>query len=247
MKHCSNVERHSFNIFFRVEADIWKWWLDLITLVCLLRQLSCPGLPLERKIHREGFLQDFIYELICLLWDHYDDIIMGVIASQITSLAIVYSAVYSDADQRKHQSSASLAFVRGIHQGPVNSPHKWPVAQKMFPFDGVIMSPRIQGPVATYRLTSIAIPFIKITLYLDRLIFIMGTPIPVRRRLYIEINLRDPFMYQAIFPEICIMYFGVETPISYWNGFWAINWQISKVRSEFDFLIDRTPMLCNDL
>ena len=47
---------------------------------------------------------------------------------------------YSDADQRKHQSSASLAFVWGIHRGPVNSPHKWPVARKMFPFDDVIMN-----------------------------------------------------------------------------------------------------------
>ena len=64
---------------------------------------------------------------------------MGAIASQITSLTIVYSIVYSDADQRKHQSSASLAFVRGIHRGPVNSPHKWPVTRKMFPFDDVIM------------------------------------------------------------------------------------------------------------
>ena len=64
---------------------------------------------------------------------------MGVIASQITSLTIVYSTVYSDADQRKHQSSTSLAFVRGIHWGPVNSPHKWPVTRKMFPFDDVIM------------------------------------------------------------------------------------------------------------
>ena len=64
---------------------------------------------------------------------------MGTISSQITSLTIVYSTVYSDADQRKHQSSASLAFVRGIHRGPVNSPHKWPVARKMFPFDDVIM------------------------------------------------------------------------------------------------------------
>ena len=52
---------------------------------------------------------------------------MGVIASQITSPRIVYSTVYSDADQKKHQSSASLAFVRGIHRGPVNSPHKWPI------------------------------------------------------------------------------------------------------------------------
>ena len=41
-----------------------------------------------------------------------------------------YSTVYSDADQWKHQSSASLAFVRGIHRGPVISPHKWPVTRK---------------------------------------------------------------------------------------------------------------------
>ena len=64
---------------------------------------------------------------------------MGAIPSQITSLTIVYSIVYSDADQRKHQSSASLAFVWGIHWSPVNSPHKWPVTRKMFPFDEVIM------------------------------------------------------------------------------------------------------------
>ena len=62
--------------------------------------------------------------------------------SQITSLTIVYSAVYSGAYQRKHQSSASLAFVRGIHRWPVNSPHKWPVTRKMFPFDNVIMGPQ---------------------------------------------------------------------------------------------------------
>ena len=49
-------------------------------------------------------------------WDNYTDVIMGAIASQITSLTIVYSTVYSDADQRKHQSSASLAFVWGIHR-----------------------------------------------------------------------------------------------------------------------------------
>ena len=70
---------------------------------------------------------------------HYNDVIMGTIASQIISLTIVNSAVYSGADKRKHQSSASLAFVRGIQRGPVNSPHKWPVTRKMFPFDDVIM------------------------------------------------------------------------------------------------------------
>ena len=70
---------------------------------------------------------------------HYDDVIMDTITSLITSLTIVYSTVHWDADQRKHQSSASLAFVWGIHRGPVNSPHKWPVTRKMFPFDDVIM------------------------------------------------------------------------------------------------------------
>ena len=68
---------------------------------------------------------------------HYGDVIMSVIASQIISLAIVYSSVYSGADQRKHQSSASLAFVREIHRSPVNSPHKGPVTRKLNPFHDV--------------------------------------------------------------------------------------------------------------
>ena len=70
---------------------------------------------------------------------HYDDVIMTMLASQITSLTVVYSIVYSGVNQRKHQSSASLAFVREIHRGPMNFPHKWPVTRKMFPFDDVIM------------------------------------------------------------------------------------------------------------
>ena len=64
---------------------------------------------------------------------------MSVMASQITSLTAVYSTVYSGTDQTKYQNSASLAFVRGIHRGPVNSPHKGPVTREMFPFDGVTM------------------------------------------------------------------------------------------------------------
>ena len=69
--------------------------------------------------------------LVVMLWYHYGDVIMTAMTSQITSLTIVYSIFCSDADQRKHQSSASLAFVRGIHRWPVNSPHKWPVMRKM--------------------------------------------------------------------------------------------------------------------
>ena len=86
------------------------------------------------------------------------DVIMGTIASQITSLTIVYSTVYSDADQKKYQRSASLAFVRDIHRWPVNSPHKWPVTRKMFPFDDVIMPPLLlvsqQSGAFTYYIES---------------------------------------------------------------------------------------------
>ena len=66
---------------------------------------------------------------------HYSDVIMGAIASQYTSFTIIYSTVYSDSDQRKHQSSASLAFVWGNPRWP----HKWPVTRKIFPFDDAIM------------------------------------------------------------------------------------------------------------
>ena len=64
---------------------------------------------------------------------HYSDVKMGPM------VPIVYLTVDSGADQRKHQNSASLAFVRGIHRWPVNSPHKWPVTRKKFPFDDVII------------------------------------------------------------------------------------------------------------
>ena len=70
---------------------------------------------------------------------HYSDVITIAMTSQITTVSIVYSTVCSGTDQRKHQSSASLAFVRGIHRWLVNSPHKGPVKRKMFPFDDVIM------------------------------------------------------------------------------------------------------------
>ena len=70
---------------------------------------------------------------------HCSDVIMGAMASQISRLTIVYSTVNPGADQRKHQISASPAFVWGIHRWPVNSPQKGPVTRKLFPFDDVIM------------------------------------------------------------------------------------------------------------
>ena len=72
------------------------------------------------------------------LFYHYSDVIMSTVESPITSFTIVNSTVYSGKGERD-QSSAALAFVRGIHWWPVNSPHKGPVTRKMFPFDDVIM------------------------------------------------------------------------------------------------------------
>ena len=86
----------------------------------------------------------WIYARSC----HYEDVTMSGMASQITSLTIVYSTVYTGAAQRKHQSPTSLAFVRGLHRGPVNSQHKWPVTRKHFPFDDVIMLTHWRLPTA---------------------------------------------------------------------------------------------------
>ena len=80
-----------------------------------------------------------------LLWwrchdiEHYSVVMISAMASEITGVSIVYATVSSGADQGKHQSSASLASVRGIHRWPVNFPHKVPVTRKMFPFDDIIL------------------------------------------------------------------------------------------------------------
>ena len=83
---------------------------------------------------------NYCEHLICrdrfLIQKHNSDVIMSAMASQITSLTIVYSTLYSETYQRKHQNSTSLAFVRGIHRWPVDSPHKGPVTRK---FKDVIM------------------------------------------------------------------------------------------------------------
>ena len=123
----TNLSRHQCVIFFRKESildgrpPLWRglrfvWLVGAVLLAC------------SRK-YRET-CQRFVH-----LSTHYDDIIMSAMASQITSITIVYSTASSGADQRKHQGSASLAFVGGIHRWL----HKGPVTRKMFPFDDVIM------------------------------------------------------------------------------------------------------------
>ena len=105
------------------------------------------GLYMSRKCHLYvTYVCAMVSDCQCsFMWPNYSDVIMGAAVSQITSLTIVYPTVYSGADQRKHQSSASLAFVWEIHRWPVNSPHKGPVTWKMLPFDDVIMCSRDQA------------------------------------------------------------------------------------------------------
>ena len=70
---------------------------------------------------------------------HNSDVIISAMASQ-SGVSIVCSIVWSGTDQWKHQSYTPLAFVKGIHRWPVDSPHKGPVTSKMFLFDDVIMA-----------------------------------------------------------------------------------------------------------
>ena len=114
----------------------WLWYDNVLSVIAVKFMLRT----------KEARLQNRADQSAC---PHYRDVLMGTMASQITSLTIVYSNVDSGADQRKHQSSASLAFVRGIHRGPVNSPHKWSVTRKMCPFDDVIMNCREDGAFIT--------------------------------------------------------------------------------------------------
>ena len=124
-----------FSNFNGCGLGIYKWfhstlgWNDLSMMGSKLIHISKSG-PWWRKWS----------SVTCFIIDsHHTDVKMSAMGSQITSLPIVYSIVYCGADQRKHQSSASLAFVRGIHRWPVNSPHKRLVTRIMLPFDDVII------------------------------------------------------------------------------------------------------------
>ena len=112
--------------------DDW-WWTFFGHIIFTLTQWPVVTEEDNSSAKRVNVRIDLSFSKISL--DHYNDVIMSTMASQITSLTIVFSC----ADQRNHQSSASLAFVRGLHWWPVNSPHKWPETRKMFLFDDVIM------------------------------------------------------------------------------------------------------------
>ena len=103
----SMITRNDTSIY---RYSLWRWlhlyWKKIFT---------------QARTHTHNL--DYTISLLPSMMNHYNDVIIGAMASQITSRTIVYSTVYSGTDQRKHQSSASLAFVRGINRRPVNSPH----------------------------------------------------------------------------------------------------------------------------
>ena len=96
-------------------------------------------------VRTEGFWRILGCRFRIIWLQNYNDVILSTMTSQTTSLTIVYATVYSGTDQRIHKSSASLAFMRGIHRWPVNSPHKGPVTRKRFPLDDVIINWDISG------------------------------------------------------------------------------------------------------
>ena len=119
----------------------WKWVIYLLP----IRPQPLKLLPFwyQKIIINLNVLGSWFYVIHdaqgTITQSHYNDVIMSAMTSQITGVSIVCATVVSGVYQRKHQSSASLAFVRGIHRRPVNSPHKMPVTRKLFPFDDVIM------------------------------------------------------------------------------------------------------------
>ena len=102
-----------------MSPNVWSQWTHNVMITRSLRKNGVVTYFVSAQTGLSLPLQSLLYERYRVVYEraiHYNDVIMITMASQITSLTVVYSNVYSDADQRKHQSSASLAFVWGIHR-----------------------------------------------------------------------------------------------------------------------------------
>ena len=104
------------------------WTINVNTCRDRLRTLGFEEIPSSLLPDYNGLIIIKLYRCPC----YYNDVIMSVTASQITSFTIIYSTVYSGTHQRKHQCPASLAFVRGIHRWSLNSPTKGQQRGKCF-------------------------------------------------------------------------------------------------------------------
>ena len=125
------------SLVMRFANNFLSWLRHVVTQSLANRLTRDPKIV----IHGNSCIILYVFHKHCFIVStkHYSDVIMSAMMSQITGVSIVYSNVYSGADQRNHQSSESVAFVRGTHRWPVNSPHKRPVTRKMFPFYDIIM------------------------------------------------------------------------------------------------------------
>ena len=133
---CSGIDacNHASSIFTTIYLRFY--W------IYLFRKSSSISTWIYVSLNYVMFGTSKTYSLLpWVVTNHYDDVIMGAIAFQITSLTIVSSTAYSDADQRKHQSSASLAFVQRIHREAGEFPALWQMASdaEISPFNDVII------------------------------------------------------------------------------------------------------------
>ena len=114
---CVFVKPFVIEVFFvvwqflrsKIPTTWWAWWYDVpwghnSQYMCSIHLQFPSCLETEKAASNK---------LSTCRWFHYIDVIMAAIASQITSLTIVYSTIYSDADQWRHHISASLAFLTG--------------------------------------------------------------------------------------------------------------------------------------
>ena len=112
-KNYLEYEIHTTALRRGIEEHISRF---MIRMQCCMQNIySYSNTQIRVRIYM-GLEVAVLMPLIYLHQFHYSDVIMGTMASQTTSLTIVYTTIYSGADQRKHQSSAPLAFVRGIHR-----------------------------------------------------------------------------------------------------------------------------------
>ena len=184
---------------------------------------------------------------------------MRVMAPQITSLPTVYLAVYSGVYQRKHQSPASLAFARGIHRGPVNSPHKTPVTREMFPFDDVIMIKSILSIIFHTIYRALISAYLFLLWWLWEYVYVILSLLS-NRKLHSQENLRLGYetwyalhvflrsyktkikrsksvcvfcgMYSIEATSIAICWLWGPFHIGYWTGFqhlWSRSWFIVQL------------------
>ena len=111
----------------------------LVHLMSCVNKNTCNGIRClsELEIRSLFWANTYTVGFMLVRWS---DLIMGAVVYQIISLTIFHSTVYTGASQSKHQNSVSLAFVLRIHLWLMNSPHKWLVTRKMFPFDDVIIT-----------------------------------------------------------------------------------------------------------